>query len=51
MVTYPSPLDPHALGEVISGHKVELLVTTPTFLRALIRRAGKEKLGGLKLVS
>ncbi|NDD57622.1 MAG: hypothetical protein EBZ44_07955, partial [Verrucomicrobia bacterium] len=29
VVTYPSPLDPHALGEVISGHGVELLVTTP----------------------
>ena len=50
VVTYPSPLDPHALGEVISGHKVELLVTTPTFLRALMRRAGKEKLGGLRMV-
>ena len=50
VVTYPSPLDPHALGEVISGHGVELLVTTPTFLRALMRRAGKEKLGGLRMV-
>jgi len=50
VVTYPSPLDPHALGEVIHGHGVELLVTTPTFLRALMRRAGKEKLGGLRMV-
>jgi acyl-[acyl-carrier-protein]-phospholipid O-acyltransferase/long-chain-fatty-acid--[acyl-carrier-protein] ligase len=50
VVTYPSPLDPHALGEVISGHGVELVVTTPTFLRALMRRAGKEKLGGLRMV-
>ncbi len=50
VVTYPSPLDPHALGEVISGHGVELLVTTPTFLRTLMRRAGKEKLGGLRMV-
>ena len=50
VVAYPSPLDPHALGEVISGHGVELLVTTPTFLRALMRRAGKEKLGGLRIV-
>ncbi|NDD81976.1 MAG: hypothetical protein EBZ53_05350 [Verrucomicrobia bacterium] len=41
VVTYPSPLDPHALGEVISGHGVELLVTTPTFLRTLMRRAGR----------
>ena len=50
VVTYPSPLDPHALGEVIFGHGVELVVTTPTFLRALMRRAGKEKLGGLRMV-
>ena len=50
VVTYPSPLDPHALGEVIHSHGVELLVTTPTFLRALMRRAGKEKLGGLRMV-
>jgi acyl-[acyl-carrier-protein]-phospholipid O-acyltransferase/long-chain-fatty-acid--[acyl-carrier-protein] ligase len=50
VVTYPSPLDPHALGEVIHDHQVELVVTTPTFLRTLMRRAGKEKLGGLRMV-
>ncbi|MEY5062565.1 MAG: Acyl-CoA synthetase (AMP-forming)/AMP-acid ligase, partial [Verrucomicrobiota bacterium] len=50
VVTYPSPLDPHALGEVISGHGVELVVTTPTFLRALMRRAGRDKLGRLRMV-
>ena len=50
VVTYPSPLDPQALGEVISKFSVDLLVTTPTFLRTLMRRAGKEKLGCLKMV-
>ena len=50
VVTYPSPLDPHALGEVIHGHGVELVVTTPTFLRTLMRRTGKEKLGALRMV-
>jgi acyl-[acyl-carrier-protein]-phospholipid O-acyltransferase/long-chain-fatty-acid--[acyl-carrier-protein] ligase len=50
VVTYPSPLDPHALGEMIHRHQVELVVTTPTFLRTLMRRAGKEKLGGLRMV-
>jgi len=50
VVTYPSPLDPQALGEVISKFGVDLLVTTPTFLRTLMRRAGKEKLGNLKMV-
>ncbi len=50
VVTYPSPLDPKVLGEVIAKHEVDLLVTTPTFLRALMRRAGREKLGKLKMV-
>jgi acyl-[acyl-carrier-protein]-phospholipid O-acyltransferase/long-chain-fatty-acid--[acyl-carrier-protein] ligase len=43
-------LDPQALGEVIAKHEVDLVVTTPTFLRALMRRAGREKLGKLKMV-
>jgi acyl-[acyl-carrier-protein]-phospholipid O-acyltransferase/long-chain-fatty-acid--[acyl-carrier-protein] ligase len=38
------------LGDVISKFSVDLLVTTPTFLRTLMRRAGKEKLGRLKMV-
>ena len=50
VVTYPSPLDPQALGEVIGKYAVDLLVTTPTFLRMLMKRAGREKLGGLKMV-
>lgn len=50
VVTYPSPLDPQALGEVITRNAVDLVVTTPTFLRTLMRRAGKEKLGKLKMV-
>jgi len=50
VVTYPSPLDPQALGEVIVKHTVDLVVTTPTFLRTLMRRAGREKLGKLRMV-
>ena len=50
VVTYPSPLEVHALGDVISNYRVDLLVTTPTFLRSLMRKGGKEKLGGLKMV-
>lgn len=50
VVTYPSPLDPHALGEVVAKHAVDLVVTTPTFLRTLMRRAGKEKLGRVRMV-
>jgi len=50
VVTYPSPLDVQALGEVVQKYAVDLLVTTPTFLRTLMRRAGREKLGRLKMV-
>ena len=50
VVTYPSPLDVQALGEVVQKYAVDLLVTTPTFLRTLMRRAGREKLGKLKMV-
>lgn len=50
VVTYPSPLEAQVLGEVIEKFGVDLLVTTPTFLRSLMRRAGKEKLGRLKMV-
>jgi len=50
VVTYPSPLDPQALGEVIAKHAVDLVVTTPTFLRTLMRRAGQGKLGKLRMV-
>ena len=50
VVTYPSPLDPHALGDVIAGQGVDLVVTTPTFLRALMRRAGRAKLRDLRMV-
>jgi acyl-[acyl-carrier-protein]-phospholipid O-acyltransferase/long-chain-fatty-acid--[acyl-carrier-protein] ligase len=39
-----------ALGEVVQKYAVDLLVTTPTFLRTLMRRAGREKLGKLKMV-
>ena len=50
MVTYPSPLDVQALGEVVQKYAVDLLVTTPTFLRTLMRKAGREKLGKLQMV-
>ena len=50
VVTYPSPLEVQALGEVISNYRIDLLVTTPTFLRSLMRKGGREKLGRLKMV-
>jgi acyl-[acyl-carrier-protein]-phospholipid O-acyltransferase/long-chain-fatty-acid--[acyl-carrier-protein] ligase len=50
VVTYPSPLDAAKLVETIERHKLELLLTTPTFLRAFLRKAKPEQLRSLKLV-
>lgn len=50
VVTYPSPLDTQKLIEVIEKNELELLVTTPTFLRAFLRKAQKEQLQSLKMV-
>jgi len=50
VVTYPSPLDAGKLIETIEKHRLELLVTTPTFLRAFLRKARPEQLRSLKMV-
>ena len=50
VVTYPSPLDAQKIIETIEKHKLELLITTPTFLRAFLRKAKPEQLKSLKMV-
>ena len=50
VVTYPSPLDTQKLIETIEKHQLELLITTPTFLRAFLRKAKPEQLRSLKMV-
>ena len=50
VITYPSPLDVQKLIEIIEKHQVELLISTPTFLRAYIRKARPEQLRSLKLI-
>ena len=50
VVTYPSPLDAQKLIETIEKHKLELFITTPTFLRAFLRKAKPEQLSSLKMV-
>jgi acyl-[acyl-carrier-protein]-phospholipid O-acyltransferase/long-chain-fatty-acid--[acyl-carrier-protein] ligase len=50
VVTYPNPLDAQKLIETIEKHKLELLITTPTFLRAFLRKARPEQLRSLKMV-
>jgi acyl-[acyl-carrier-protein]-phospholipid O-acyltransferase/long-chain-fatty-acid--[acyl-carrier-protein] ligase len=50
LVTYPSPLDPPKLADLIQKHKVTLLLATPTFLRGYMRRVDPEKLESIKYV-
>jgi acyl-[acyl-carrier-protein]-phospholipid O-acyltransferase/long-chain-fatty-acid--[acyl-carrier-protein] ligase len=50
VVTYPSPLDAANLVETIERHRLELFVTTPTFLRSVMRKAAPEQLRSLKMV-
>ena len=50
VVTYPNPLDAQKLVETIERHKLQLLITTPTFLRAFLRKAKPEQLRSLKMV-
>jgi acyl-[acyl-carrier-protein]-phospholipid O-acyltransferase/long-chain-fatty-acid--[acyl-carrier-protein] ligase len=50
VVTYPNPLDSQKVIETIERHKLQLLITTPTFLRAILRKAKPEQLCTLKMV-
>lgn len=50
LVTYPSPLESKRLAELIALHQVDLLLSTPTFLRGFMKRAEPVQLASLKLV-
>lgn len=49
MVTYPSPLEAKKLNELIEQHKCALVVTTPTFARSMLRRAGAHTYDSVQL--
>jgi acyl-[acyl-carrier-protein]-phospholipid O-acyltransferase/long-chain-fatty-acid--[acyl-carrier-protein] ligase len=50
LVTYPSPLETKRLAELIQRHKVQILLTTPTFLRGFMKRIEPEQLASLELL-
>jgi acyl-[acyl-carrier-protein]-phospholipid O-acyltransferase/long-chain-fatty-acid--[acyl-carrier-protein] ligase len=50
VVSYPSALETAKLIETIERHRLELLVTTPTFLRSFLRKAKPEQLRSLKMI-
>jgi acyl-[acyl-carrier-protein]-phospholipid O-acyltransferase/long-chain-fatty-acid--[acyl-carrier-protein] ligase len=50
LVTYPSPLETKRLAELVALHQVNLLLSTPTFLRGYMKRIEPSQLASLKLV-
>ena len=48
MVTYPSPLETKTLNDLIERHQCTLVLTTPTFARAMLRRAGADTYRSVK---
>lgn len=50
LVTFPSPLETKRLAELIQTHKVNLLLSTPTFLRGYMRKVEPKQLESIKLV-
>ncbi|MFM2296631.1 MAG: hypothetical protein RL117_338 [Verrucomicrobiota bacterium] len=50
LVTYPSPVETKRIAELIERQKVQILLTTPTFLRGFMKRIEPEQLASLELV-
>ena len=50
VVTYPNALDTQKLIDVIERHKIELLISTPTFLRGFLRKAKPGQLSSVRMV-
>lgn len=50
LVTYPSPLETKRLAELVAFHQIDLLLSTPTFLRGYMKRVDPAQLQSLKLV-
>ena len=50
VVYYPNPLDSRTIGSLVARHGATLLVATPTFLQAYIRRVEPGNFGSLRYV-
>ena len=50
VITYSSPIETKRLAELIHDHKIDLFLSTPTFLRGYLKRIDPEQLAPLKLV-
>jgi acyl-[acyl-carrier-protein]-phospholipid O-acyltransferase/long-chain-fatty-acid--[acyl-carrier-protein] ligase len=50
LITYPNALDTKRLAELIAHHQVNILLSTPTFLRGYMKRVEPAMLASLDLV-
>jgi acyl-[acyl-carrier-protein]-phospholipid O-acyltransferase/long-chain-fatty-acid--[acyl-carrier-protein] ligase len=50
LITYPSPMETRRLAELVALHQVNVLLSTPTFLRGYMKRIDPAQLSSLKLV-
>ncbi len=50
IVTYPNPLDAARISALIEKYRLTILLATPTFLRAYLRKAQPAQLRSLRLV-
>lgn len=50
LVTFPSPAETKRIAELIAQHKVQIFLSTPTFLRGYMKRIDPEQLASLRLV-
>jgi acyl-[acyl-carrier-protein]-phospholipid O-acyltransferase/long-chain-fatty-acid--[acyl-carrier-protein] ligase len=50
LVTFTNPLENKRIAELIHQHKINILLSTPTFLRGYMKRVEPEQLSSLSLV-
>jgi acyl-[acyl-carrier-protein]-phospholipid O-acyltransferase/long-chain-fatty-acid--[acyl-carrier-protein] ligase len=49
VVYHPNPMDAKAIGELVHQHKATLLISTPTFYNAYLRKCTPEQFASLRL--
>lgn len=49
-LTYPNPLEAKKIAELVDRYRVTVMLATPTFLRAYLRKAEPEQLRSLRLL-
>ena len=50
VVFHPNPLDSRVIGALVRNYKITMLLATPTFLQAYMRRCTPEEFGSLQYV-